>query len=107
MKVPTRARHTRLIGLVAAVTLVAAALVASFIPSASAAVSASISIDANQRLATLPSTGAGMNVAVYDENMNGSSIPGLLKNAGVGMVRYPGGSFADIYHWQTNTADGG
>ena len=23
------------------------------------------------------------------------------------MVRYPGGSYADIYHWQNNTADGG
>jgi hypothetical protein len=39
--------------------------------------------------------------------MNHSAIPGLLNTAGIKTVRYPGGSYADIYHWQTNTADGG
>ena len=28
----------------------------------------------------------------------------LLGQAGIGMLRYPGGSYGDIYHWQTNTA---
>ena len=23
------------------------------------------------------------------------------------MIRYPGGSYADIYHWEDNTAPGG
>src|SRR4029450_10313267 len=31
----------------------------------------------------------------------------LLKAAGVGMLRYPGGSYADIYHWRDHTAPGG
>ena len=31
----------------------------------------------------------------------------LMKDAGVQMLRYPGGSYADIYHWQDNTAPGG
>ena len=31
----------------------------------------------------------------------------LLKAAGVQMVRYPGGSYADIYHWADHTAPGG
>ncbi|MBM9503008.1 cellulose binding domain-containing protein [Actinacidiphila acididurans] len=75
--------------------------------SASAAVTASVSVDAGKSLATIPSTGVGTNVAVYDGNMNQSAVPGLLGAAGIDSVRYPGGSYGDIYHWQTNTTDGG
>src|SRR5581483_10346647 len=57
--------------------------------------------------AAFSAVGVGSNVEVYDGNMNDSNIFGLLKNADIGAVRYPGGSYADIYHWQTNTADGG
>ena len=31
----------------------------------------------------------------------------LLQQAGVQMLRYPGGSYGDIYNWQDNTAPGG
>ena len=104
-------RHrTRLIGLFAAVSLAAAGSVTAATPSAqaaSAAVTASVSVDAGRTVARIPATGVGMNVAVYDGNMNHPSVPGLLKDAGVGMVRYPGGSYADGYHWQTHTVEGG
>jgi chitodextrinase len=39
--------------------------------------------------------------------MNQAAIPGLYRDAGFTAVRYPGGSYGDIYHWQTHTADGG
>src|SRR3954471_9567411 len=74
---------------------------------ASAAATANVSVDASRSLASIPSAAFGMNVAVYDGYMNDSPVPGLLKGAGIGAVRYPGGSYADIYHWKTNTADGG
>lgn len=74
---------------------------------ATAAVAATVSVNAGQSLASIPSAAFGMNVAVYDGLMNDSPISGLLRDAGIGAVRYPGGSYADIYHWQTNTADGG
>ncbi|WP_158835394.1 alpha-L-arabinofuranosidase [Streptomyces sp. NRRL S-350] len=64
-------------------------------------------MNVDQTLATFPSAGIGVNTAVYDANMNGPAIPGLLSHAGVKAMRYPGGSYADIYHWKTNTADGG
>ncbi|WP_051967347.1 hypothetical protein [Kitasatospora mediocidica] len=69
----------------------------------------SVSVDAAQQLATSPSTGVGVgvNTAVFDANMNASDTPGLLANAGIGAVRYPGGSHSDVYHWQTGTASGG
>jgi hypothetical protein len=76
-------------------------------PDASAATTASVTVDAGQVLATVPSAGVGTNVAVYDGNMNDSAVPGLLSAAGIKAVRYPGGSYSDIYHWQNNTTDGG
>ncbi|WP_327722233.1 hypothetical protein OG381_47790 [Streptomyces sp. NBC_00490] len=45
---------------------VAVPLLALGIPAASAATTASVSIDAGRTLATFPETGVGMNVAVYD-----------------------------------------
>ncbi|NUR04400.1 MAG: hypothetical protein HOY79_50220 [Streptomyces sp.] len=104
-------RHrTRLIGLVAAVPQAAAGSVTAATPSAQAApaaVTASVSVDAGRTLASIPATGVGMNVAVYDGNMNHPSVPGLLKDAGVAMVRCPGGSYTDGYHWQTHIVEGG
>ncbi|MFG2283775.1 cellulose-binding protein [Streptomyces asoensis] len=83
------------------------AVAAPAAPITPTAVSASVSVDAGRALATVPATGVGMNVAVYDGNMNHPSVPGLLKDAGTGAVRYPGGSYADGYHWQTHTVEGG
>ncbi|WP_030676445.1 hypothetical protein [Streptomyces cellulosae] len=100
----------RLMGLAAAVSLAAAGPGMAAPPSASAAdatVTTSVPVDADGALARIPATGVGMNVAVYDGNMNHSAVPGLLKDAGTGMVRYPGGSYADGYHWQTHTVEGG
>jgi Cellulose binding domain len=100
-------RSARWAALAAAAALVGGgALVAATLP-ASAATTATVSVNANQALGSVPSTGVGTNVSVYDGNMNDSSIAGLLKNGGFGVERYPGGSYADIYHWQTNTTDGG
>ena len=100
-------RYGRLGGLVAAVMLAAAGTIAVTVLPASAATTASVSVNAGHSLATIPGTGVGMNVAVYDGSMNGPAIPGLLSAMGAGLVRYPGGGYADGYHWQTNTVDGG
>jgi hypothetical protein len=106
-----RAGRDHLLAPAAALSLAAAALsVGAFTdaaPVAAAATSATVSVDTTHWLANYWSTTPGLNTQVYDANMNRSDIPGLLSNAGVGMVRYPGGSYADIYHWQTNTTDGG
>jgi hypothetical protein len=97
--------HPVLLAAAALFALLGASL--EMIPNASAAVTATISVNADTTLATIPVTGVGTNVAVYDGNMNGSAIPGLLSAAGIKTVRYPGGSYGDIYHWQTNTTEGG
>ena len=67
----------------------------------------SVTVNATAGLGTIPSDAIGLNTAVYDGYMNATPIPGLLKAAGIDAMRYPGGSYSDIYNWQTNTAQGG
>ena len=67
----------------------------------------SVTVNATSGLGTIPSGAIGLNTAVYDGYMNDTPIPGLLKAAGVDALRFPGGSYSDIYNWQANTAQGG
>jgi hypothetical protein len=98
---------TRRLAVLGAALLAAVTLSVVRVPDAGAATAVSIGVDATQTRATIPATAFGLNTAVYDSHMNDSAIAGLVRNAGFGALRYPGGSFADIFHWQTNTADNG
>ncbi|HEY3608182.1 MAG TPA: cellulose binding domain-containing protein [Pseudonocardiaceae bacterium] len=69
--------------------------------------SVDVTVNANEGLGTIPATGYGLNSAVWDSQMNVPAVQSLLGQAGIGMLRYPGGSYGDIYHWQDNTATGG
>ena len=75
--------------------------------SAQAATAVSITVNSTAGLGTIPAAGIGLNTAVYDGYMNDAPVPGLLKAAGIDALRYPGGSYSDIYDWQTNTTQGG
>jgi Cellulose binding domain/Fibronectin type III domain len=72
-----------------------------------AAATASVTVNATAGLGTVPAHAIGLNTAVYDGDMNDAAIPPLLKAAGVDALRYPGGSYSDIYNWQNQTAAGG
>ncbi len=74
---------------------------------AAAATGVAVSVNATGGLGAVPSGAIGLNTAVYDSYMNDAPIPGLLKAAGINALRYPGGSYSDIYNWQTNVAQGG
>src|SRR3989440_353191 len=67
--------------------------------------SVSVTVDANTSLGTLPTTAFGINAAVWDGHLLDANLPGLLQQAGVKVVRYPGGSTADLYHWQSNSTE--
>src|SRR5690348_5160646 len=54
-------------------------------------------------LGIIPRTAFGVNDAVWDGNLLDSNLPGLLAADGVQMMRYPGGSTSDVYHWQSDT----
>ena len=92
-----------------ALAAMTAAAMAGAVPSATAATApdVSVTVNANEGLGTIPDTGYGLNSAVWDGQMNTPQVQGLLSAAGVRMLRYPGGSYGDIYHWEDNTATGG
>lgn len=48
----------------------------------------------------------GVNTASWDTNFVDASIATDLSAARTGLIRYPGGSWADEYDWQKNTAKG-
>lgn len=69
------------------------------------------SVNVNSVLATVPAYGMGMHTSVYDNSLwyidnPGSSsddhfdlLPGRLADAGVNVLRYPGGGYADAFHF--------
>jgi hypothetical protein len=83
-------------------------LVATGVAATTSATDATVTVNAAARIGTIPAHAIGLNTAVYDTYMNDAAIPPLLKAAGIDALRYPGGSYSDIYDWQTQTAvDGG
>jgi hypothetical protein len=89
--------------------LLGAAVVVGLGPSNASSADTSVAVTVNARLgmATMPGTGLGANHAIWDGNLGTDETSDLLKGAGVRMLRYPGGSYGDIYHWETHTAPGG
>ncbi|WIV61786.1 cellulose binding domain-containing protein [Amycolatopsis nalaikhensis] len=86
----------------------ALAVLAATLPAAAAATpEATVTVDARAGLATVPDTAIGVNHAVWDSQLGTDEVADLLGGAGVRMLRYPGGSYGDIYHWKDNTAPGG
>ncbi|WP_166639549.1 cellulose binding domain-containing protein [Amycolatopsis sp. SID8362] len=85
------------------------AVLAAAVPAAEAAEppGATVTVDVRAGLATVPDTGIGVNHAVWDSQLGTGAVADLLGGAGVRMLRYPGGSYGDIYHWKDNTAPGG
>jgi hypothetical protein len=66
-----------------------------------------VDIDVRAGLATVGDNAIGVNHAIWDSQLGTPAVADLLGDAGVNMVRYPGGSYADIYHWRDHTAPGG
>ena len=103
------ARGALLLG-ACALCSVAAPTAATAIPAAatvSAPAPVAVTVNARAGLATVPGTALGVNDAIWDTNLGTDATSDLLKSAGVQMIRYPGGSYADIYHWRDHTAPGG
>ena len=72
-------------------------------PAIGAAPDARVTVDAGVSRGVLPPTAFGMNTAAWDGHLLDPVVPALLSDAGVTMLRFPGGSTADNYHWQTNS----
>ncbi|MDI1463158.1 cellulose binding domain-containing protein [Catellatospora sp. KI3] len=92
-------------------SLLAFALVATTlaIPPAQAQADPAVTVSVNARagLESVSDAAIGVNHAVWDAELGTNAVADLMKNAGVQAMRYPGGSYSDIYHWRDNTAPGG
>jgi hypothetical protein len=97
---------------IAATAAVLTVAVAAVITPASAAVTAAdltplVTVNTHAGLGTVGDAAIGVNHAVWDTTLGTDAVADLLKGAGVQIMRYPGGSYSDIYHWSDNTAPGG
>ncbi len=68
---------------------------------------AHVQVNLKSYLAVVPAAGYGVGMSVYDNDFTPPDLPGKLKAAGVTALRFPGGSYSDMYHWKTNLATAG
>jgi hypothetical protein len=68
---------------------------------------AQVDVNLTTEVAVAPSAGYGVGMSVYDNNFTSPGLVDKLKAAGVTALRFPGGSYADLYHWQTHSATAG
>jgi len=67
-------------------------------------IGATVSVDRETSGPTISDTLLGMNAAPwYDVVSNGPTMVRSFKDAGIKAVRWPGGSWSDVYHWATNS----
>ncbi|MFI2666407.1 cellulose binding domain-containing protein [Micromonospora carbonacea] len=105
---PRRPGRRRWTALAAGALLATGALTAITPPAVGAAADpVVVTVNAKAGLAGVPNTALGVNQAIWDTNLGTNETSDLLRAAGVQMLRYPGGSYADIYHWKDHTAPGG
>lgn len=74
-------------------------------PHSQAAAATSVTVNANSSQGVIPATAFGTNEAAWDGYLLDSATPGLLAATGAKIMRYPGGSLSDGYHWQSNTTE--
>ncbi len=80
------------------------AVAAGAVPAAATAASVAdtVTVNAGQSVAAVPSTAIGLNASTYDGDVVDSAVPGLISKAGVSVMRFPGGTESDEYNWKTN-----
>ncbi|HEY1254223.1 MAG TPA: cellulase family glycosylhydrolase, partial [Terracidiphilus sp.] len=64
---------------------------------------ASVSVNAGSTMAQVGPEAYGVDTAVYDGYLTSSGVSTLLTQAGINAVRYPGGSYADIFNFFSGT----
>ncbi|WP_229721062.1 hypothetical protein [Dyella nitratireducens] len=67
--------------------------------------SAQVTVNTGKVLSSVSLYALGVNTAVWDGHLQDAGVANLLRTDGVGVMRYPGGSTADNFHWQSNTLD--
>lgn len=63
----------------------------------------SVSVNASSEMGSVPSQGYGVDSSVYDGYMTNPGLGAALKTGGFNAIRYPGGSYADIFNFLSGT----
>lgn len=100
---PRRRALTAVLAALAAPATAATVIVGAAAGPAAAGSAVTVNVNAGTSVAVAPSTGIGINGSVYDGALTDAAVPGLLSGAGVGLIRFPGGTESDEYNWKTNT----
>jgi hypothetical protein len=64
---------------------------------------ATVTVNATSVSAAVPAEGYGVDTAVYDSYLTSSGVASEVQAAGVNALRYPGGSYADIFNFISGT----
>ncbi|MGO8678396.1 MAG: alpha-L-arabinofuranosidase [Limisphaerales bacterium] len=62
-----------------------------------------LSVDAASSLRTADTRWFGLNTAIWDSDLDTPQTVSLLEEMGTSVLRFPGGSISDEYHWSSNT----
>jgi hypothetical protein len=60
---------------------------------------ANVTVNIASNLFPVAGTAYGIHTSVYDNQNGNAALPGRLVQSGVNTLRYPGGGYADVYHW--------
>jgi alpha-L-arabinofuranosidase len=63
---------------------------------------ANVYVNVASNLSTVAGSLYGMGTAVYDNQNGNAALPNLLIQSGVNTLRYPGGSYSDVFHWSVS-----
>jgi hypothetical protein len=72
------------------------------LPSLALTQSVNVTINASSSLRTVDERLFGVNAVMWDAQASSAETIGLVQAAGVRIIRVPGGSNSDEYHWATN-----
>jgi hypothetical protein len=61
-----------------------------------------VTVNARRAVRTISGGMYGVNLAMWDAQLSGTSTGGILSAMGTGAVRFPGGSGSDDYDWHTD-----
>jgi hypothetical protein len=91
-------RAARTVGALAAVATAVGATAAH------AQTTSTVTVNAGTPLGTIPAIAFGTNIPVWGSlSIDNATIEGDLNQLGVNVVRYPGGTVSDMFHWQTDS----
>jgi alpha-N-arabinofuranosidase len=68
---------------------------------------ARLAVNASQTLRAADARWLGLNTAIWDSNFDTNETSSALNELGTQILRFPGGSLSDYYHWSTATRHDG